>query len=305
MAEDIRKIISNGLETYTKNLNLGIPFVLNFFITGLLAVIMFGIGFFYIFGSSLSSLKNAASPQAIISIILSIITQHLLEIVILILIIFLIIMFFQSFFVAGAIGMTQQATETGKSELSTMIKVGKKNVVNLYLAEILVGLLYLAGIVFIVPGAMKTDITQLLSPANAGALLLLIGGFLLWVIYTVILSLVLAVFPYALVIDALGPVDGILTGFRFFNKHRFDVFLLWLIIGVIVIVLMIIGQVMGFIPVINLIWPFINMFISIFVIPPLTTLWWVRLYMTRTDKKIYFNELLAHPNDIEKLTANQ
>lgn len=305
MVEDTGKIISNGFEIYTKNLNLGIPFVLNFFITILLAGIVFGFGFFYLFGSSLSSLKNAASPEEVIPIILSIITQHLFEIVILVLIFFLITMFLQSFFVAGAIGMAQKATETGKSELSTMIEAGKKNVVNLYLAEILVGLLSLAGIIFMVPGAMKTDLAQILSSPNAGAVLLLIGGFLLWIVYLVILSLVLAVFTYALVIDHLGPIDGILTGFRFFNRHKFDVFLLWLIIGVIAIVLTIIGQVMGLIPVMNILWSFINMFISIFIIPPLTTLWWVRLYMTRTDKKIYFNELLAHPNDLEKQRANQ
>ncbi len=305
MAEDIGKIISNGFETYTKNLNLCIPFVLNFFITGLLAVIILGIGFFYFFGSSLSSLENAASPQDVIPIILSIASQHLFELVVLMLIFFLITMFLQSFFVAGAIGMAQQATETGKSGLSAMTEAGKKNVVNLYLAEILVGLLSLAGIVFIIPGAMKFDITQLLSFKNPEGILLLLGGFLLWVVYSLILSLVLAVFSYALVADALSPIDGILTGFRFFNEHRFDVFLLWLFIGAIVIVFAIFSELVRLVPVMNIIWPFINMVISIFVIPPLTTLWWVRLYMTGTGKKIYFNELLAHPNDLEKLEASQ
>jgi hypothetical protein len=304
MVEDIGKIISNGFETYTKNLNLSVPFIINVIITGLLSVIMFFGGFFYIFGSSLSSLKNATTPGQFISIILPLISQHLLEIVLLIIIYFLIVSFFESFFLAGAIGMAQKATETGKSELSSMIEVGKKNVINLYLAGILVGLLSLAGIIFIVPGAMKINITQVLSFANTGATLLLIGGFLLWVVYLVILSLVLAIFTYALVIDNLGPIDGILAGFRFFSRHKLDVFMLWLVIGVIVILLMIIGQVMVAIPVMNIIWPFINMFISILVIPPLTTLWWVRLYMTRTGKKIYFNELLAHPNELEKLKAN-
>jgi hypothetical protein len=299
MVEDIGKIISNGFETYTKNLNLSVPFVINFIISILTAAIVLGLGFFYIFGPNLSSFKNAASPEEIISIILPIVTQHLLEIVVIIFLYFLIVSFFESFFLAGAIGMAQQATETGKTELSTMIEVGKKNVVNLYLAGILVGLLSLAGIVFIVPGAMRTNIAQILSFTNTNAILLLIGGFLLWVVYLVILSLVLAVFTYALVIDNLGPIDGILAGFGFFSRHKFDVFMLWLVTGVIVIVLIIVEQVMGLIPVMKMIWPFINIFISIFVIPSLTTLWWVRLYMTRTRKKIYFNELLAHPNELE------
>ncbi len=300
MVEDIGKILGNGFETYTKNLNLSIPFVISVVITGLLSVVMFVAGFFYIFGSSLSSLKNVTTPQQAISIILPLIIHHLFEIVMFIIIYFLIVSFIESFFLAGAIGMAQQATETGKTELSAMMEMGKRNVVNLYLAGILVGLLSLAGVVFIVPGAMRINIAQILSFTNTDAILLLIGGFLLWVIYLVILNLVLAVFTYALVIDALGPIDGILAGFRFFRMHKFDVFLLWLISGIIVIVLFIIEQVMGLIPVMNIIWPFINLLISLFVIPPLTTLWWVRLYMTRTDKKIYFNEILAHPNELEK-----
>lgn len=308
MVEDTGKIISNGIETYTNNLNLCIPIVMNAFVTGLLAVFVLGFGFLYIFGSSLSSslssLENAASPQEAVLTILPLVTQHLPEIVVLFLIYFAVASFFQSFFVAGAIGMTQKATETGKSDLSTMIEAGKKNVVALYLAEILVGLLSLAGIVFIVPGAMNTDITQILSPEKADAILLLIGGFILWIIYVVILNLVLAVFTYAIVIDNLGPIDGILTGFRFFNNHKSDVFMLWVVIGVIVIVFSIFGELIGQIPVISFIWSFINMFVSIFVIPPLTILWWVRLYMDRTNKKLYFNELLAHPNDLAKLRAN-
>ena len=308
MVEDTGKIISNGIETYTNNLNLCIPIVMNAFITGLLAVFVLGLGFFYIFGpslnSSLSSLENAANPQEVAFIILPLITQHLPEIVVLILIYFAVASFSQSFFVAGAIGMTQKATETGKSDLSTMIEAGKKNVVALYLAEILVGLLSLAGIVFIVPGAMKTDFTQIFSPEKPDGILLLIGGFLLWVIYMVILNLVLAVFTYAIVIDNLGPIDGILTGFRFFNNNKSDVFMLWLVIGLIVIVFSVFGEFMGKIPVISIIWAFINIFVSVFVIPPLTILWWVRLYMTGTGKKIYFNELLAHPNDLAKLRAN-
>ncbi len=285
MVEDIGKIISNGFGTYTKNINLSIPFVLDIFITGLLAVIMFILGLFYIFSSSLSSLKNA-SPRGIISIILPVILQHILEIVLLIIVFILISTFVGSFFTAGAIGMAKQATESGASSISTMVEAGKKNVVNLFLAEILVGLLSLAGIVFIVPGAMKVDINQLLFSKNMDAILLLLGGFLLWLIYLLILSLMLAVYKYALVVEGLGPVDGIVSGFKFFNNHRLDVFLLWLITGIIVVILAVIEEVMGFIPVMNIIWPYISLLLSFIFIPSLTTLWWVRLYMTRTDKKL-------------------
>lgn len=58
---------------------------------------------------------------------------------------------------------------------------------------------------------------------------------------------------------------------------------------------------MGSLPIINILWSFISFFISIIVIAPLTTVWWVRLYMIRTEKKVYFDELLAHPNDFEQI----
>src|SRR3990172_10350000 len=135
MAEEIGKLIRNGYETFTKNLNLSIPLVLNFFITIILAVILAAFGFLYILGSSLSSLENVSSPEQLAAIILPLITQHIFEIAAIILIIVIVTSFIQSFFTAGAIGMAKQATETGKSELSTMVSVGKKNVVNLFIAD--------------------------------------------------------------------------------------------------------------------------------------------------------------------------
>ncbi len=303
--EDIGKIISNGFETYTKNLVLVIPFILNAVITGILAVVMVGIGFFYLFGSSLSALGSASTPEAAAAILLPLITRHFYGIVILVIIYFLVFLFFQSFFMAGAISMAQKATETGKSDLSAMIEAGKKNVVNLYLAEILVTLLALAGIVFIVPGATRANLDQLLSGNNTDAVLVLAGEVFLWAIYIAIISLFLAVFSYALVIENLGPVDGIAAGFGFFKAHKSDVFLLWVVTGIILIVMMILDEIFGGIPVLDIIWQFASFIINFLIIPPLTTLWWVRLYMTRTGKKLYFNDLLAHPNDLEKLKAGQ
>lgn len=305
MVEDISNIIRNGYETYKKNLNLSIPFVLNAVVTTFLAAIILGFGFFYILGPSLSSLKDATSPEAIISTILPVIAQHFFEMVLVVIVYFLISLLFQSFFMAGAIGMAQKATGTGKCGLSNMIETGKRSIINLYLAEVLVGLLSLAGIIFVVPGAAGIDSNQFLSEANAGAVLLLIAGVFLWMIYILVLGLALAVSSYALVMENLAPVDGIIAGFRFFRSHKSDVFMLWLIIGVIVIALAVINMIFGSIPVLSTIWPVVNAIISALIIPPLTTLWWVRLYMTRTGRSVYFNDLLAHPNDLARQGPNQ
>jgi hypothetical protein len=56
---------------------------------------------------------------------------------------------------------------------------------------------------------------------------------------------------------------------------------------VIVIIFTLLGEFMGLVPILNIIWPVINVLISVLIIAPLTTAWWTRLYMTRTDKKLF------------------
>ncbi|MBE0522382.1 MAG: hypothetical protein IBX39_08990 [Candidatus Methanoperedenaceae archaeon] len=302
MVEETGKILGNGFGTYTRNVNIAVPFILNLLATGIFTIVMFVAGVAAIFGSSLSDIESVATPEEILMVLVPMISQNITEIVLLGIIFILVYMLIQSFFTAGAIGMARQATETGTSDLSTMINDGKKNAVNLYLANILAGLFMLAGIVFLVPGALKGGIS--LSSPDTGAVLLLVIGILLWAAYMLVLSIVLALYSYALVVENLGPIDGIIKGVDFFRTHKFDVLLLWIIQIAAVIILSITGEVMALVPVIGTVWSFIGMFISVAVIAPLTTIWWVRLYMSGTGKKLYFNELLLHPNDLGKLETD-
>lgn len=302
MVEETGKILGNGFGTYTRNVNIAVPFILNLLATGIFTIVMFVAGVAAIFGSSLSDIESAATPEEILMVLVPMISQNITEIVLLGIIFILVYMLIQSFFTAGAIGMARQATETGTSDLSTMINDGKKNAVNLYLANILAGLFMLAGIVFLVPGALKGGIS--LSSPDTGAVLLLVIGILLWAAYMLVLSIVLALYSYALVVENLGPIDGIIKGVDFFRTHKFDVLLLWIIQIAAVMILSITGEVMALVPVIGTVWSFIGMFISVAVIAPLTTIWWVRLYMSGTGKKLYFNELLLHPNDLGKLETD-
>ncbi|MCZ7402174.1 MAG: hypothetical protein O8C61_08120 [Candidatus Methanoperedens sp.] len=302
MVEDIGKIISNGFETYKKNLNICVPFILDFFISVLFALLMAGFGIVFIFGSYLSNIENAKTPEAMALVLLPLITQHIIEIAILITVIIVVIFLIQAYFTSGAIGMAIQATGYGKSSLSTMKDAGRKNLVNMFFAEILFGLISLAGIVFIVPGAMKIDISQNID-FKSGAFALFFAGLMIWVLYIIVLSIVLAIFRYALVAENLGPIDSISAAFEFFKKNKGDVVLLFIFLIVVSFAFFIVGQIMNSlsISIIDIIWSFISFLISLIVIAPLTTVWWVRLYMVRTDKKIYFDELLAHPNELEKV----
>jgi hypothetical protein len=302
MVEDIGKIISNGFRTYTKNLNICVPFILDFFVSVLIALLMAGFGMFYIFGTSLTNIENARTQEALALALLPLLAQHIIEIALLITAILVVIFLIQAYFTSGAIGMAIQATGYGKSSLSTMNDAGRKNLVNMFFAEILFGLISLAGIVFIVPGAMKINISQIIDFKSEG-LALFFAGLMLWVLYIIVLSIVLAIFRYALVAENLGPIDSFSAAFGFFKKNKGDVVILFIFIIVISFAFFIVDQIINSlsISIINIIWSFISFFISLIVIAPLTTLWWVRLYMVRTDKKIYFDELLAHPNELEKL----
>jgi len=294
MAEDIGKILSNGIETYTKNLNLCAPFILNIFFLLVVALIIAVIGFLTILGSF--SFNEYSDPEALALAFVSTLSQHVYEIAVLAIIGFLILIFIASFFTSGAIGMAREANETGKSRLSTMMEAGKKNVVNLFLAETMVQLLFFAGIVFLVPGIKSMDFSQPSENASAGLLLLI--GLLLLMIYLLILSVVLAAFRYALVIESLGPVEGIIAGIDFFKKNMFDVVLLILVTFAVAFVFAIIDMIMNFIPVITDIWSIISLIISLCILSPVMALWWVRLYMTRTGKQVFVDDLLAHPNDL-------
>lgn len=298
MVEDIRKIISNGFGTYTRNFNLYIPFVINAIMIGFLAILMLFVFTFVIFGDSLSSVDNPMNPEQMVTTFLQKINIHFSDIIVLSIVFILLLIFILSFFMGGAIGMTKQAIETGKSSLSTMIEAGKKNILNLFLAYILVSMIYLAGIVFIVPGAMKMNIVQVILQGDIGENPLLDIGILLWRLYDILLGLFLAVFSYAVVIDNLPPIDSIITSFKFFNKQKLDIFILSIISGgLLYIYLEITSRIlMNHI----FLWLLLNFFVVFFIIEPIITIWWVRLYMVRTDKKIYFDELLAHPNDLEK-----
>ncbi|MFQ6119790.1 MAG: hypothetical protein ACE5KE_07875, partial [Methanosarcinales archaeon] len=206
------------------------------------------------------------------------ITEYLSIIVVVVIVSAIIMALIQAFFTAGAIGMAKSATETGRTNLSDMVKFGKQNFINLLLAEIVIVLVIFAGIVFLVPGFF--------SEKDFTSFALIFLGFIIWFIYFLIISIALAVVQYALVIENLGPIDAISTGFKFFMNHKLDVFLVWLVIIAISFGLGIIGQIVGMIPYLNDIWLFVNMLISVIVIYPLMTLWWTRLYMSRTGKPI-------------------
>ena len=111
---------------------------------------------------------------------------------------------------------------------------------------------------------------------------MLMLGFLLFILYVLILSLMLATAPYALVVEGLGPVQAIRAGIDFFRYNKFDVLILWLVVAALSIALQMIGGSLSTGDTVNnQALSLVTGLVNLLVLAPLSNLWWTRLYMDR------------------------
>lgn len=293
MQQDIGTIISKGFATWTRNLNISLPFILNFGISVLL-ILVASIVFVAVFVMPEFSAMDLDSanilPEHMIGVLTSIAVDHIMIIIAGFILIMVLLMFIESYFTAGAIGMAKIAMKTGDTHLSDMYLYGNKNAVNLFWTNILLILIMFAGIVFVVPGILVIEnINVILSnPAEtAASSILLLIGFLVWILYLIILSIILSIVRYALVVENLDPISALETGYKFFMNNKLDVLLMWLILISISFLISIISEIISSMPVLPTLWTFINIVLSIAVIPALTTIWLTRLYLIRTGEKMH------------------
>jgi len=286
LTEDLGNIISGGFNTWKRNIQISIPFILNFVFTIIIVGALILALVLAIFAPVISLLRG---PMGDVKQITSLVPQDLekLPVIIAGLVVFIFLaLLIQSFFTAGAIGMAKKAIETGTSNLKDMVEYGKNNFLNLFLANILIGLLALAGVVFLVPGALMISPGQFFAPEALPGLILIAIGFLVWILYGLGLSIILSMVGYSLVIEGLGPVEGIKNGFSFFMKNKLEVIIIWILILAITMVLAAISVFMGLNPILGIIWPIIHLLISLIIVAPLSTVWWTRLYISGTGKSI-------------------
>lgn len=180
-----------------------------------------------------------------------------------------------SFFESGAIGMAKTATETGVTGMHDLLYNGRKSAINLFLANFAIGLIILAGIVFLVPGALLLR-TSGESALSAAAIFV---GSIMLLLYMIILGIGLLPVKYALVVDHLGAIEGINRGWSFFSGHKLDVLLMFFVMFVIYMLLGMIGNIFQVTPITAQIWQFVGWIINVCVIMPLIAVWWTRLYI--------------------------
>jgi len=283
MVEDLGSILGKGFETWKENLSICLPFVFSLILTSLVALIIIGGALLMTVGPLLPSLmphiaNSGEIPPDIIQQLYPLFLQNIGIIVAAVIITIILVLLISVFFTAGAIGMAKEATETGRTSLLDMTDYGRRKFISLLFANIIVGLIVLAGVVFLLPGVLYllpaiTSQTPF-DVTNMAAFAMLFLGFVILLIYMLIISIMFALPPYAVVIGDLRAVDGVKKGFKFFMAHKLDVFLLWLVVGVIAVVASII---LSNIPYIG---QLISMVVSVIVIQPLSVIWWSRLYLS-------------------------
>ncbi|MCK4929219.1 MAG: hypothetical protein KAR76_05740, partial [Methanosarcinales archaeon] len=95
--------------------------------------------------------------------------------------------------------------------------------------------------------------------------------------------------------------DGITEGVRFFMDNKSTVFIMWVIIllvsSVVGIVFYITSNIIAIFGTesMNIAWSFVNPLILLATLHPLIIVLWTRLYMSKTGKNIYVDELLTEP----------
>ena len=299
--EEIGEMIGKGFGIWRRNINLCIPFLLNFFVSMLVIVSFLVVVFLAVMpmiNVNSTSIQNSQDVQAVQDLITqmegslgSLGWQRILMVVLLLLGMFAILSLVEAFFMAGAIGMAWQALEKGRADTGVMWSSGKKHFLNMFLSMLLMGLMTLSGLVFLLPGILRLPRPIQAEPVAMG---MLITGFLIFILYVVVLSLALAEAPYALVLEGLGPVQAIRAGIGFFRYNKFDVLILWLVVAALSITLQIIGSSMSSgnattYPLMSLITGLVNLLVLV----PLSNLWWTRLYMNR--KGILKNDEVKDP----------
>jgi hypothetical protein len=289
MSISIEEVLNQGFTAWTKNLKISVPFILSVIIIGII-----WIACMLLFIAAVVPSVAPLMAEPIMSDIIEAITPHIMYIGGGFAILLIISSLIEVFFTAGAIGMAKDVALNGRTSYEEMINSGKTHFINYFLLQILFYLIILAGIIFVIPGILQVgDLTN--PDAIIQNLLVLGAGFLLWITYGIAVSIILTVSYYALVVDKLGPIQALKTGYRFFLNNKTAVVILWLLTIVVIIALNFLGTLFAQFEYISIIWSIISTVLSIVVIPAVFTLWWTFLYMGKTGRDVRDQKKIDEP----------
>jgi hypothetical protein len=301
MVNNLEDILSGGFHTWSRNINIAVPLIINELIQLFILIFSLAIGMLMLLGVNSAEEITLMSEEELASLLMSASMDKLPALVIFTILVFGILLLIDSYFTAGAIGMGQNATSIGDTSISDMLASGGKNFINVFLANVLLILIKFVGVIFVVPGAfiVRNNMEMMAANELTAGILLLVVGFGIWMIYLLILDIIFKPVLYIIVIEKMDAVDGILQGFRFFMENKLSIFFIWLFIFLISIIVNIIFYFISYIisfariEQLDFAWSFGSQLLIILTLQPLIIIWWTRLYMVRTGKSIYTNDLLT------------
>lgn len=296
MTEDVAAILGNGFYIWKKNLGLCVPFLLHVILV-LILLVPFAISILAILGvfenpNALEDMSGAEMMQALGDALPELIAAGCVFIIVSSLI--------SSFFTAGAVGMAGEANASGRTSSSTMWRSGREGFFRIFIASLVISVISLV-VAIIVSVAFVGYLSRTADPAVIGNLTslsetglmaamldviwLVLVWFLLILIFLLAISLVFSVVSQAVVLEGMGPIQALKSSIQFFRGNMFDVFLIWLVTVGISMAISIPGEFIG--QDLAYFWSIFTSFLSLFVIAPLTVVWWTRLYMSRTGKALH------------------
>jgi hypothetical protein len=281
--EEIGDLIGKGFAVWRNNLNLCIPFLLSsvlsllIMIPFLAAVLVAIVPLVDLNSTSLQQMQDQFLKNE--DALSNLTPELVIKVALLLILMVILITMVNAFFTAGAISMAGQALEKGKTDNGIIWFAGKKHFKNMFLASVLMGLIMMAGLVFFLPLAALQPFSFQADPQT---MVLLLTAFLLLILYALAISMILAIAPYALVVEDLGAMKAILASINFFRYNKFDVMVLWLVVVAISIGMqMIVGLFSSENAIGNQILSAVTGLVNVLVLAPLSNLWWTRLYMDR------------------------
>ena len=290
MTESLEDNLKKCFATWRNNQSLGAPYLFSTVISLFLLVLFAAAVIFFL--NPLQGLSLSASGMPAINWMLA-----TLDIALFILLLFAIALI-DSFFQAGAVGMSWKALETGKTSLDDLTYYGSRKFLSLFLANLVI---YVPVIVIVI----VLSGVQYIFPGEFVSILLLLVGILL------------AMVPYAIVIGDVGAFYSIGHSYDFFKENKLQTALLyiftyyfslfaayWLVLACIVVfsfsllfvpnltevtsITEFITGIMPSIPVFaiaGLLAFIIFILVSAYVLSPLATLFWAELYLSNAKHK--------------------
>ena len=303
--EGISTLFMRGYTTWRDNLNICTPFVL-MYITRLVYTVIVLAGVTFVIGidilnlisesmNELAAIKEPQAQMTQIEAIMETIAPFVEVFIVAGIVLVLGWGLINAAFKSGAYAMIYKALQYNTTGIEDMAESIRANALNMYIADILKVLLTIAGIVLIVPGGVLLQLTETSTAVGVIGGMLFFVGLIAWSIAMIVISFALAEMDFILVAERLNPFDAIKESYRFFMANRMDVLIMWLALMVIGMVYSTIMNLFSAVPVVGAIAYIIDMLIATLLISPLFSIWWMRLYVDRSGRELYMNELLKYP----------